>query len=90
MMDRVKEFSSAAGLKVNQMKCFVYFGGVSEDVEKSNMETTGFCKGNISFKYLGVPLHSKKLTVNRCLLLIEKILCRIKHWSGKLTLAGYS
>ncbi|XP_059306466.1 uncharacterized protein LOC132057894 [Lycium ferocissimum] len=33
----------------------------------------GYCEGALPFKYLGVPLSSKKLTVAQCMPLVEKI-----------------
>ncbi|XP_058767357.1 uncharacterized protein LOC131641049 [Vicia villosa] len=38
----------------------------------------------LPFRYLGVPLTSKKLTVAHYLPLIDKILSRIQHWSARL------
>src|SRR4051812_12841452 len=45
---------------------------------------TGFKEGCLPFKYLGVPISSKKLASHHYLALIEKILVRIRHWTAKL------
>jgi hypothetical protein len=38
----------------------------------------------LPFKYLGVPLSSRKLTVHQCRPLIDKIVAKIRHWTAKL------
>lgn len=49
----------------------------------------GMHKGELPFKYLGVPLSTKKLTVLQCQPLIKKVLERIESWTAKLlTYAG--
>lgn len=50
--------------------------------KKNIVEVTQFCKVCLPFKYLGVPLNSMKLSVNKCLPLIERFVGRIKHWSA--------
>lgn len=48
-----------------------------------------FAKGELPFRYLGVPLSTKKLSVIQCQPLIRKILQRIDAWSTKfLSYAG--
>lgn len=50
-------------------KCKVYFGGVDDNVEQEILRRTGFDRGTLSFKYLGVAetiyfiwrAHNKKL-----------------------------
>lgn len=48
------------------------------------LEAMQFTLGELPFKYLGVPLSSKKLTVQQCMPLIEKITTRINCWTTKL------
>ncbi|XP_058774437.1 uncharacterized protein LOC131648723 [Vicia villosa] len=74
---------------VNPSKCNVYFGAVSEEEKQSILVSTGFNEGQLPFRYLGVPLTSKKMSLNHYLPLIERILSKIHHWSAKLlSLAG--
>ncbi|XP_058783026.1 uncharacterized protein LOC131657674 [Vicia villosa] len=48
-----------------------------------------FKEGSLPFRYLGMPLTSKKLSVTHYMVLIDKIVARISHWSSKLlTYAG--
>lgn len=84
IIDKVKDFSEAAGLIVSIPKSKMYFGGVDEESRKIIQITTGFAMGNLPFKYLRVPLASKKLTINDCQPLIEKMMVRLRHWSTRL------
>lgn len=50
---------------------------------------TSFQVGALPFRYLGIPLTSKKLTVAQCSILVDKLVKRIRHWSSRLlSLAG--
>ncbi|XP_058754588.1 uncharacterized protein LOC131627751 [Vicia villosa] len=84
MMDTVNQFSTATGLKASPTKCRVYFGGVDETVQQRILSITGFQIGNLPFKYLGVPLMCRSLTVNMCKPLIDRITSKITHWTSKL------
>ncbi|XP_058782985.1 uncharacterized protein LOC131657628 [Vicia villosa] len=84
LMATLQDFSSSTGLVVNPAKCFVYMGAVDGDTRDQIMQTTGFNVGQLPFRYLGVPLSSKKLSLNYYLPLIDKILSKIHHWSTKL------
>jgi len=77
-------FSVASGLKANQAKSSIYLGGVSMSVQDSIVTKFNFIKGELPFRYLGIPLSSKKLSVIQCQPLVKKIICRIEKWSSKL------
>lgn len=51
------QFSSVSGLKENISKSSIYFGGLNNAI----LDEFQFSKGSFPFKYLGVPLSSKKL-----------------------------
>ncbi|WMV40911.1 hypothetical protein MTR67_034296 [Solanum verrucosum] len=42
-----------------------------------------FSKGEMPYQYLGVPLSSKKLVIQQCMHIIEKMIARIKNWTTK-------
>lgn len=89
LFDCFQMFSSVSGLIENQGKSTVYFGGVNEDIHEQILQYTGFKKGELPFKYLGIPLCTKKVSVNQCQSLIEKIVGRINTWTKKfLSYAG--
>lgn len=84
LMGAFTSFTDATGLVVNVSKSKVYFGGVHHVAQLQILVETGFLKGSLSFKYLGVPLDSKKLTIAKFAPLIEKITGRLRHWTTKL------
>lgn len=55
------KFSEASGLVANPEKSNVYMVGVSDYEEQSIRSDLGMIKGSFPFKYLGVPLTSRKL-----------------------------
>lgn len=84
MMQPMHTFSEATGLVMNPSKCNVYMGAVDDNTKKQILEMTGFKQGTLPFRYLGVPLSCKRLSVSYYLPLVEKILNRIHHWSAKV------
>ncbi|KAI5439148.1 hypothetical protein KIW84_024791 [Lathyrus oleraceus] len=84
VMHAFDEFSKATGLTVNPSKCEVFFGNIENKEKQEIQETTNFIEGNLHFKYLGIPLTSRKLTINYYMPMIEKIVARINHWSSRL------
>lgn len=84
MVSVINRFSAATGLKASPTKCKVYFGGVAEDMQQKILAINGFVVGSLPFKYLGVPLVSRKLTAKLCRPLIDKIVSKITHWTTKL------
>ncbi|KAH0724700.1 hypothetical protein KY284_000565 [Solanum tuberosum] len=84
-----QEFSSVSGLKANQAKSCIYFGGVLETTQQEILHQTGFTRGVLPFRYLGVTLSTKKLSVGQCQPLIDKMMGRITNWTVKfLSYAG--
>jgi hypothetical protein len=77
MMGEFQKFSDSTGLKANPAKCKVYFGGVPALEQKKIVTATSFSVGTIPFKYLGVPLSSRKLTVHQCRPLVDKKVAKI-------------
>lgn len=67
----------------------MYFGGVTEAHQEDILNYTGFKKGMLPFKHLEVPLSLKKLTVNQCQPLIDRMMQSIQNLSVKfLSYAG--
>lgn len=89
VMAVIDKFALTSGLKANQLKSCIYFGGVKEDVKHEILNVTGMKEGMLPFKYLGVPLSSQKLSVMQCKPLVQKILAKINCWATKfLSYAG--
>nr|XP_016434445.1 PREDICTED: uncharacterized protein LOC107760853 [Nicotiana tabacum] len=89
MHDRFLIFSATSGLKANLAKISIYYGGVNLEVQKEIQHKIGYSQGSLPFKYLGIPLDTKKLSVMQWQPLIEKIVARISSWTTKkLSYAG--
>ncbi|XP_021719188.1 uncharacterized protein LOC110686885 [Chenopodium quinoa] len=74
-----QKFSSAANLD----KSDVYFGGISKQVQTDLRSVLGVAKCSFPFKYLDVPLSSKKVTISHCRPLVEIVTARIKEWATR-------
>ncbi|XP_058748415.1 uncharacterized protein LOC131621393 [Vicia villosa] len=84
MMEVFQKFSDSTGLKANPAKCKVYTGGIDDNAKQELLQITGFQSGELPFKYLGVPLSCRKLSIQQCLPLIDRIVGKIKHWTTKI------
>lgn len=84
LMRVFQKFSLVSGLCANQSKSCIYFGGIKIEEQTDILQEFGMAQGELPFKYLGVPLSTKKLTVVQCQPLIKKILDRVECWSSKL------
>ncbi|XP_058752910.1 uncharacterized protein LOC131626107 [Vicia villosa] len=83
-MEKIREFSSSTGLVASNPKSKIYFGGVREDTQDLIQQVTGFAIGTLPFKYLGVPLASRKLIIHMCQPLIERRISRLNHWCTRI------
>ncbi|XP_058777032.1 uncharacterized protein LOC131651381 [Vicia villosa] len=76
MMSKFRDFPTATGLKASIPKCKIRV----DDIIKMVIQVeTGFDIGIMPFKYLGVPLGSRKLSITISQPLIDKILARLNH-----------
>ncbi|KAL2933614.1 LINE-1 retrotransposable element ORF2 protein [Bienertia sinuspersici] len=83
MIKCFQAFSATSGLKANCAKTKIYTCGVPKETVQQIIQETGFKEGTLPFRYLGVPICSKKISVGQCEQLLEKITARIKIWSSK-------
>nr|XP_016462545.1 PREDICTED: uncharacterized protein LOC107785694 [Nicotiana tabacum] len=61
IMQAFNHFSSVCGLKSNLEKSSFYVAGVTQEFSSHIMQEMHFSGGEIPFKYLGIPLSSRKL-----------------------------
>ncbi|OIT26933.1 hypothetical protein A4A49_59270, partial [Nicotiana attenuata] len=73
------------GLQANMNKSEVYFGGVPTEHKHQILQHLGFTAGELPFKYLGVPLSAKKLSILQWQPLIDKMTARITYWTARIT-----
>lgn len=84
LMGAFTSFSNATGLVANVSESKVYFGGVHPVAQQQSLWKPNFLTVVYLLSILGVPLDSKKLTIENCAPLIEKITGRLRHWTTKL------
>ncbi|XP_055825503.1 uncharacterized protein LOC129894035 [Solanum dulcamara] len=83
------KFSLASGLQANMNKSSIYFGGVTDQMKETILHQFQFNYGEFPFKYLGIPLSTKKLSLTQWTPLVNKIVARITSWTAKkLSYAG--
>ncbi|XP_074305237.1 uncharacterized protein LOC141640287 [Silene latifolia] len=88
-------FYAASGLHMNKSKSEIYFNGATTSTVNNTLQVSGFKSENLPFKYLGIPMSSKKLTKNEGMKLLDKLVARIRGWgirhlsyAGRLTLVS--
>ncbi|CAK8535011.1 unnamed protein product [Lathyrus sativus] len=84
ILEAFKKFSDSTCLIVNPRKCKLFCGGMETSLIQEVERLSGFEEGQLPVRCLGVPLLSKKLSVNHYLPSVDRIFCRIRHWSAKL------
>lgn len=82
IFDAFNKFSQAFGLEANLDKSILYLGGVSED-QRNMLQTVNMPLGIFPFKYLGVPLTTRKLFYHECKPLIDKTMEKVRAWFVK-------
>ncbi|XP_074315209.1 uncharacterized protein LOC141651393 [Silene latifolia] len=82
--DVLHNFAQHSSLDANVEKTNIYFGGVAPDVVQSILQDTGYAPGHFPFRYLGIPLHTSRLTNNMYDQLITKVHRAVQHWSSQL------
>nr|XP_016444997.1 PREDICTED: uncharacterized protein LOC107770233 [Nicotiana tabacum] len=76
-------FQKFLGLKANLAKSSIYYEGVSNELKHEIQQALGYIQGVLPFKYLGIPLDTKKLSILQWQPLIDKIVSRISSWTTK-------
>ncbi|XP_056685736.1 uncharacterized protein [Spinacia oleracea] len=83
LLQAFKLFSNSSGLKENEQKSSIYCHGIQESDIQRVVDVSGFSRSILPFKYLGVPICSKKISVAQCAHLVDKMITRIKVWSSR-------
>ncbi|XP_059292056.1 uncharacterized protein LOC132045475 [Lycium ferocissimum] len=79
-----KHFLEVSGLHANMEKSSLYIAGVTDQFKEQMLQELSLTLGELPFKYLGVPLLTRKLSIQQCLPMVEKMIARINCWSSKL------
>ncbi|XP_031392075.1 uncharacterized protein LOC116204137 [Punica granatum] len=81
ILDVLNAFYHWSGLMLNSEKSEIFTGGISEDFVSDLVTCSGFKRGLLPVRYLGLPLVSGKLSSKNCEALTERIVERIKSWT---------
>ncbi|GKB63767.1 RNA-directed DNA polymerase, eukaryota, reverse transcriptase zinc-binding domain protein [Tanacetum coccineum] len=84
LKNSLNEFGSVSGLFPSFPKSTMFFGNVRETCRTKILEVMPFIEGKLPIRHLGVPLLSKRLYVNDCFVLVDKVKKRILDWKNKL------
>ena len=85
----LKELEDRSGLAVSLQKTCFFASGMSEAEINTIQASTGMTCGSLPFRYLGVPMNSRKLSLQSCEPLLHQVKTRLSSWSTKtLSFAG--
>ncbi|CAH8262212.1 unnamed protein product [Arabidopsis lyrata] len=85
----LQEFEQRSGLAISLQKSSFFAGGLSEAEVNLIKVTTGLTHGCLPVRYLGVPLCTKKLTIQDCEPLLQQVKAKINNWCVRsLSFAG--
>ena len=77
IMLQLADFQACSGLTTNPNKSQAIYGGCSGELLDACQQITGFGQGQLSLRYLSVPLISSHLTKVECRSLVEKITSKL-------------
>lgn len=81
--DALEEFRGLSGLGLNKDKTSLFHSGL-DDQEVTAVSTSGFQQGVFPIRYLGLPLHSRRLRKSEYSPLIDSIRKRLQSWKVRL------
>jgi hypothetical protein len=81
-------FEQLSGLKVNFHKSELYCYGKAKDNEHEYAQLFGCKAGNTPFRYLGIPMHHKRLSNKDWSIIEEKFQKKLAGWKGNLLSLG--
>lgn len=79
----LSDFEQRSGLAVSMQKTSFFASGLEEDEINMIQVSTGMACGTLPFRYLGVPLNSRKLSLANCEILLQQIKAKFSSWSVK-------
>ncbi|XP_056697396.1 uncharacterized protein [Spinacia oleracea] len=77
LLQAFRLFSDSSGLVSNKQKSSIFCHGIQDRDVTRVVEASGFARSSLPFKYLGVPICSKRITAAQCGVLVDKMIARI-------------
>jgi uncharacterized protein involved in cysteine biosynthesis len=81
-------FEQMSGIKINYHKSELFYSGEDKDNELQYELLFGCKKGSYPFRYLGIPMHYRKLYNSEWKMIEERIEKRLCSWKGKFLSVG--
>ena len=79
----LREFENKSGLAVSLQKTSFFASGVEQPEIEMIQASTGMACGSLPFRYLGVPLNSRKLSLAGCETLLQQVKVKFNSWLVK-------
>jgi hypothetical protein len=77
------------GLKINFHKSELFCYGDAKDMQEEYSSIFGFQGGTYPFRYLGIPMHHRKLSNNEWKIIEQRIEKKLSSWKDKhLSIGG--
>ena len=76
-------FEQLSDLKINFHKSEIFYFGEAKNYENYYMEQFGCNSGNFPIRYLGIPIHYRKLSNNDWVKIQERFEQCLSSWKGK-------
>jgi hypothetical protein len=81
-------FEQLSGLKINFHKSELFCFGEAQDSTVEYADLFGCGQGQFQIRYLGIPIHYRRLTIAEWKLVEERLQKRLSSWKGKLLSLG--
>jgi hypothetical protein len=81
-------FEQLSGLKINFHKSELFCFGKAKDYQEDYKDIFGCTIGALPFKYLGIPIHFRKLTIKEWKIIEDRFEKKLASWIGKILSYG--
>nr|GEU85081.1 hypothetical protein [Tanacetum cinerariifolium] len=89
IQESLDKFNNVSGLKPNMSKSTIFFGNVKMEDHRKILNVMPFTVVKFHVKYLGVPLITKRLSMEECKQILDKVKNKVDDWKNKfLSYAG--
>ncbi|KAL0444064.1 UNVERIFIED_CONTAM: hypothetical protein Slati_2129100 [Sesamum latifolium] len=83
LMEYLQEFRDVSRLAVNTSKSNIFTAGIQNDVLDGILAMTEFARGEMSVRYLGIPLTAKRFSVTDSSPFVDQITSCVRKWTAK-------